>query len=280
MAVHIQPYNSWREQLAANILGPIIGNMIQRSQQADQNRKLNALRGVIEQELGSMAAPQMTPQLTPADYNSDGWQSAFHANDSPLAQFNAATSGIAPNIGPQVNNYPTQADIQNAMARNLATKRFSMLDPKLVQETMTPYLQAAEAARMENRRNELGQSLMNASDATARRNQAWNGYGQGLLPLDAVNAAQAQMLADRPQPFTLDTGGSFSRGTFDPVTGTFSDQNTIAKTLSPQQVQQGTQWQQTFDYTKEKDAISADLTLHRTSIRQKLTEITDLETGK
>ena len=43
MATIVQPYNPWREQLAASILGPLVGNMIQKGQEAEQNRKRNAM---------------------------------------------------------------------------------------------------------------------------------------------------------------------------------------------------------------------------------------------
>ena len=72
MATIIQPYNDWRERLAVDVIGGLVSNMIQRSQQANQNRKLNALRGVVQDELGAMNAPQQAPQLTPGDYNSNG----------------------------------------------------------------------------------------------------------------------------------------------------------------------------------------------------------------
>lgn len=43
MATIVQPYDPWREKLAASILGPLVGNMIQKGQEAEQNRKRNAM---------------------------------------------------------------------------------------------------------------------------------------------------------------------------------------------------------------------------------------------
>ncbi|MBR0204486.1 MAG: hypothetical protein IJQ56_08990, partial [Synergistaceae bacterium] len=229
--------------------------MIQRSQQANQNRKLNALRGVVQDELGAMNAPQQAPQLTPGDYNSNGWQSAFHSMENPMAQFNAGTSDTAPSVTPQANNnYPTQADIQGIIARNLASKRFSMLDPKLVQETLTPYLQAAESARTENMRKQFGDDLMNATDGMARRNLLWGGYGRGLTPLEAVREGQSQMIADRPAPVSFNTGGNIVYGNRDPITGQITlDENKIPMELTSGQVQQNAQFQQTFDNSNRID---------------------------
>ena len=206
MALTFVPYNDWREKLAANIIGNLIGDMFQRSNQANQNRKLNALQGVVDSELAAMRNPQQqTPQVIPADYNSNGWQSAFHSMENPMTQFNANTADAVPSVTPQAYS-PTQADIQGIIARNLATKRFGMLDPKLVQERFAPMLQAAEAARLEERKKAFGQDLMNAADETARRNLLWGGYPLGDATLDAVKEGQSQMVAGRPAPVSFNTG--------------------------------------------------------------------------
>ena len=248
MAVIVQPYNGWREKLAVDVLGGLIGGILQRSQQANQNRKLNALQGVVDSELAAMRNPQQqTPQVIPTDYNSNGWQSAFHSMENPMAQFNAGTNDTAPSVTPQAY-YPTQADIQSIIARNIATKRFGMLDPKLVQERFAPMLQAAEAARNEQRKQALADAVLNAPDALGRRNQANAGYINGLLDIAGLNAFQNQYIADRPTPVSFNTGSEIITGNRNPDTGQITyDDKRIPLTLTPQQVEQANQWWRTHD---------------------------------
>ncbi len=258
-----RPYNDWRERLAVDIIGGLVGNMIKNSQQANQNRKLNALRGVVQDELSAMNAPQQqaVPQLMAGTGNdsSNGWQNAFHSMENPMAQFDAGTAGFtAPSVTPQVNNYPNQADIQGIIARNLASKRFSMLDPKLVQETLTPYLLANEAARMEQRRQGVVDDYMNAPDALAKRNVTNAAYLKGLIDLAGMNAFQNQYVADRPTPVSFNTGGNIVYGNRDPITGQISIQDRIPMELTPGQVQQGNQWQQNFNANERQRGIDND----------------------
>ena len=256
MAVIVQPYNGWREKLAVDVLGGLIGGILQRSQQANQNRKLNALQGVVDSELAAMRNPQQqTPQVIPTDYNSNGWQSAFHSMENPMAQFNAGTNDTAPSVTPQAY-YPTQADIQSIIARNIATKRFGMLDPKLVQERFAPMLQAAEAARNEQRKQALADAVLNAPDALGRRNQANAGYINGLLDIAGLNAFQNQYIADRPTPVSFNTGSEIITGNRNPDTGQITyDDKRIPLTLTPQQVEQANQWRQTFDANERQRGI-------------------------
>ena len=98
MATIVQPYSPWREQLAANILGPIIGNVIQRSQEANQNRKFNALIGKTMEDLaagGNQGGLMSTPAM-PEGYNDNGWARALHDNYTPFTQFDMGTASIAP----------------------------------------------------------------------------------------------------------------------------------------------------------------------------------------
>ena len=137
MATIIQPYNGWQEQLAASILMPIINGAIERQRQRDENKKQNALRGEVLKQLGQlqgMADAQQGGSLLgslpePEGYNANGWAQAYHKTENPLGQFDAGTADLLPPTTQTQPRTPTPAEIQRAIAQNLATPRFSMLDP-------------------------------------------------------------------------------------------------------------------------------------------------------
>ena len=71
---------AWREKLAANIIGSLIDDIFQRTDQANQNRKLNALslQRSVNSELAAMRNPHLqTPQVIPDDYKSNVCSSLF-----------------------------------------------------------------------------------------------------------------------------------------------------------------------------------------------------------
>ena len=228
MATIVQPYNPWKEQLAAGIIAPIISGILERQRERDENRKHNAL---IAQSVAD-AAPPAQPSVMPFT-GGNGWENAFHSNVSnPLVGFDTAMGvTTAPAQPTQAPVMPVSAnDITRSLIANLGTKRFGGVNPEVAQKLIAPYLATAEQARNEFRQKAIADAVMNAPDAMQRLANVWNGAAQGLMPYDAITKAQAEI-----KPIETDTGGSIQRGIFDYSTGQFRNGEALAKTLTPDQ---------------------------------------------
>ncbi len=265
MAVHVvRDYgdNNWKTELAKTALS-WIGDAIKQSRQSTENAKqailfdqvLNGGGGGQAQtppqptgtqtgdtsllggsQLGSIAAP-----------NRDGWGEAFRSGGNPLAEFDAGISSVLPSsaqgLGTQSNapstqtNIPTQTEMLQRIAAAYANPRFSKwLNPKTVNELFAPYLQANEAARLEQARKALGDILMRAPDAASRVAPLWRAYAEGTIPLEAVTQGQAQAVADRPTLTQVDLGGSINILNRNPITGEITPAWSGDRTLTPQEV--------------------------------------------
>lgn len=178
MATIIQPYNGWRENLAINLISPLITNMIQRSQEANQNRKLNALRSVVQSALSGQEQNLLSNPSMPENYNNNGWEQALHKTISPLTQYDLGTSGISPIATPT----PTVQEHRNEVMKQLGTKRFGMLNPALVEQYFAPMYQNMEQTRQEELKKQAIDAIMNAQNDTARRNAIYNGIIGGYIP--------------------------------------------------------------------------------------------------
>lgn len=193
-----QQNNPWGV-IAANLAGNLIQNLIQRGQEADQNRKYNAL--VNEVMNAGQAQNQgllQSAATVPDGYNADPWAAALHKNYSPMTQYNIGTADITPFV--QQNKTPSVQDIRNAVAANLGSKRFSMLDPAAVEKLMLPYYQQAEKTQQDALRKEYADKFMNAGNAADRRNIAWGGAIQdpSVVPFDFLQEAQRQYQYETP----------------------------------------------------------------------------------
>ena len=238
--------NSWQNQLI-NFVTPLLTDWIKAAREAEINRKNNAAAAEILRSVGLSGEINNTPQsLTTNNMSSNGWENAFHSqSDNPLATFDANTADIAPNANLSNSNtslsrsMPTLADFQNAIIQQLGTKRFGMVNPENLQKIMNPLLTAYEANRIEGLRNNLADTLRDAKNAEERRNILQAAYAQGLVPLEAVNSAQAQYQYDNPylQPQNFNDGAFNNYWNFNPKTGERSDFMAIQNNLTPQQVE-------------------------------------------
>ena len=148
MATIVTPYNPWRENLAVNVLGGLLNNFLEQNRQAEQNRKVNAFRGQLQQDLqnniiqeqGNSALSLAQPQA-PAGYNASPWASMFHKTDSPLTPFDIGTSVIP-------MRDPTVQEISNTADTLGASQRFSMINPETIQGIKAGMIQQAEAQRI------------------------------------------------------------------------------------------------------------------------------------
>ncbi len=160
MATIVQPYNPWKEQLALTALGNVAGNILsdlwQSHRQNEQNRKANAFRGQLQQNLQNNAQPEISlmPKEAPQGYNSNPWANALHQNYTPLTAFDIGTS--------TVGKSPSIQDIVQGADSLAASKRFSMLSPELVQGVKNSMIQQAETQRLRELQNNFADMFRNA----------------------------------------------------------------------------------------------------------------------
>lgn len=184
MATIVQPYNPWREQLAltalGNIAGDIIGDMWKTHRQNEQNKKINAFRGELQnlaqQQQGNISLAQ--PQA-PQGYNSNPWANALHQSYSPLTQFDIGTAGIG--------KTPSLQDIERNADTLAASKRFSMLSPETVQGVKNSMMQNAVASLFGN-----------AADWGGKINAFGLGVANGVVPYQAMTALSQLYVHDNP----------------------------------------------------------------------------------
>ena len=239
MATIIQPYNPWREQLAANILGPIIGDAIQRSQEANQNRKYNALIAKTMSDLGATGSQGglMSSPAIPEGYNDNGWAKAFHENYTPFTQFDMGTASIAPTQTQPQSSVPDTQAFRNALMANMGTKRFSMLNPAFVEQNMTPFYQSMEQARQEAMKKQAADAYMNAPDGQGKFDQLIKGMIPGYVDPNILTGFEKFYEYNNPhkQPYKFDTGATTQYGSFNPSSGEYSQSGEYLNSLSPSQ---------------------------------------------
>ena len=246
----------WWGTAAANVLGGLIGNFVNRWQENEQNRKINAYQGALDEALDALrggsqeqAAPSggllggQDTMSMPDGYNANGWANAFHQGGSPLAQYDLGTRGIARQSGElaglaQQASAPsrrqlTAQEIQREAARLAASPRFAMLGQKTIQDITNPYLVANEQARREAQREALARDFTGAEDNTGRKNALVSGLINQWIDNANFNSIMNGL---KMTPSTLDVGGSIIPATFDEWAGQMIYGNPWTKTLTPQQV--------------------------------------------
>ena len=182
MATIVTPYNPWRENLAVNVLGGLLNNFLEQNRQAEQNRKVNAFRGQLQQDLqnniiqeqGNSALSLAQPQA-PAGYDTSPWASMFHKTDSPLTPFDIGTSVIP-------MRDPTVQEISNTADTLGASQRFSMINPETIQGIKAGMIQQAEAQRIRGLQEDYARQFANGRDLANQMNTALSGVSQGVIP--------------------------------------------------------------------------------------------------
>ncbi len=266
----------WWVALATNTLVPMIGDALERQRQRDENRKMNNMLAEVlkagnagaELPTGNAGAGLPTGNAGAGlPVSSNGWENVYRATgDNPLANFDANMANLLPpstqNTGaPQVTPTARQPLTQDQLIQNyinvLTNPRFSHLSFEEGLKRLQPYMTAAEATRMEGRRNEVADNYMNAmntGDLVGGRNSVFEGALRGVTPESLANMANTMYVNDRPQFGAQDLGGSIAGYTVNPVTGEVTPKYSWDKSLTPQQVQAGQQWDKTY----EANRIDAD----------------------
>lgn len=228
MAVYVQPYNPWKEQAALSLLGGFIDKL----QQTEQNRKTNAFRGQLQQNLAAQTGGNdnisLMPQNVPQGYNDNPWASAFHKTDNPLTQFNIGTAGSMARL-------PTMSEIANMGASLGASKRFSGLNPDTVQKIIAEMAQANEMQRMNDLRSQYAQRLGQAGSWDDWFKILTQGNIEGVTSADALkHGSEYSQSRQLPKIGGIyNAGGHGQTYSFDPITGKFNPQQTFAHTPNP-----------------------------------------------
>ncbi len=199
-----QQVNPWGA-LAANLAGSLIGDMLQRSREANQNRKLNALFAEAQNSLNAPQAQNFIAQsqVMPEGYGTDPWAAAMHKSYTPMTQYNIATADVNPLVQAAQQARPTVQDLRNAIAANSGTKRFSMLNPALVEQYMTPYYQGMEQQNQEAKKQAALDAIKNAQSDKDRLNEAQIGAAGGYVPDSVLRSIQGQYQYENPSAADL-----------------------------------------------------------------------------
>ena len=217
MSVTYIPNDHWLANTAINILGPILGGALQRQQQADENRKYNALFAEADKIINNRTAP--TAQISTATHNT-------------------SVPGMAQNNFNPADNIPNQSDLNQVFNGLIASKRFNMLDREKAMSLFAPRMKSIEDQRQENLRNQTAQNIMSANDPFQQYNNVLGAATQGIVNPAIVSSAQrmAEFMNPNKLPTSIDNGRAISLFNFDPKSGQFSKQTEINKFLSPQDI--------------------------------------------
>ena len=256
MALHILPTQQnnqmpWQWQLASQIFVPMISGAIERQRQRDENRKQNAYAGELASQIATLTGANQGGGFTnslpePEGYNANPWAQAYHKNNSPLTQFDLGTADLMPFNTAEKRTTPSPQDILNTIASVRSNPRFSHMSPDVINSLSDPFLKAAEAARAESRKANAADAFRNAEGAYGKYNAILEHTMRGNLPDSYTTTAENYHKATMPQPMMQDMGGNVQGIIYDPTTGTFTNAQVWPKSLTPQQVQAGQQWQQDY----------------------------------
>lgn len=180
MATIVQPYNPWREQLAASILGPLVGNMIQKGQEAEQNRKRNAMlaawtdANAVQDPLTGGAISTTPDPLAKQDFTT-----SFDRDLRPWANSLVDNGGL-PQMGMSMAApAQPQAPTLTSLFQLGGTKRFGGVNMDTVMPFAKELLAEQEAQRQRaaaaQRQAEMGQFLEGM-----RNIEGWDPYMRAM----------------------------------------------------------------------------------------------------
>ena len=193
MAIYFQPYNPWREQLAAGILTPLLNNWIQRGYEKTDNAKINQIRGNILQELRNLTSPQTNSLSAPVSPSSVIGAETL----PPIGAMNSAQQ--------TQSRLPTLEEINSAIISNLAN---SNVNPQTIQDLMNPYINSVGTQRMNDLKNSYASSLGNASSFDEQVNLLTRAVMEGAATDDTLKtlAGYAQFRQPYYRFSEMDTG--------------------------------------------------------------------------
>jgi len=235
MATIVTQYHTpYWQQAALGLATNLLGNALQRSQEADANRKMNAVIQKSMSEANAAAGQYanqnlLTGQPLPDGYNSDAWAKSFHEGGTPMTQFDLGTDAVMGRLStPRI---PTQMEYLSALLGNLDTQRFGGLNTKSAYEAFAPVIAAGEQARAAQQAEQQramqqqfanGLSLMETPEELSRAVMTY--IASGLAPKDSINAMErlSEHLNPHYQAGSINAGGTIYPYAQDPSTGAFN----------------------------------------------------------
>ncbi len=188
--------------MAANLGTQLLTGMLERNRQADENRKLNALMSEVQNGVNAQrnqgAVQNFTTQnnIMPDGYDVNPWAKAFHQNYTPMTQYNIGTADVNPLIQAQATqetqNPATVQDYRAEAMKQLASKRFGMLNPAMVEQYLTPFYQGLTQQNQEAKKQAAIDAIRNAQGNDGRLLEAQLGAAQGLIPDSVMSSMQNQ----------------------------------------------------------------------------------------
>ena len=233
--------NPW-ETLAAGVAGNVISDLLGQIRQNDQNRKINAFKSQVAQDIdnyirGAGEGIALSPQNLPQGYNSNPWASKQHETYSPLTQFDLSTAPQTLTT-PAIPAANVPQDISRIINNRAGTKRFSMLNPDIVTGVRDDAVKMAEARRILGLQEKFANDYADAGSWDDRVNVLTNAGLQGLPVADQMKNFIAYAMHRQPH-LTLhdtDTGESIVQSVFNPGTGQVTQAGRFTKTASPDEI--------------------------------------------
>ena len=230
MSVTYIPGDNWLANTAINILGPILGGALQRQQQANENRKYNALFAEADKIINNRTAPTAQISTTPHNVN---------------------VPGMAQNNLNPADNIPNQSDLNQIFNGLIATKRFNMLDREKAMSLFAPRMKALEDQRLENSRNQFADQLGQSQD---QYNTALQGVAKGLLPANVLQSVGDMYKFNNPYNIfqTINNGAKTGIFSINPKSGDVKNVFSVDNFLSPME-------QQTVKYQNARLALDQQI---------------------
>lgn len=259
MATIVQNYNPWREQLAANLLTPLIGDMIKRSQEANMNAKYNSLYNTV---ISSVSGEQQTqPDVNllstpaaPEGYNSNGWAKSFHNEYTPFTQFDIGTQSLTRQ--PVGRATPTPQDILSSLGEQIGTSRYNMLSYTNAYKMLEPAIKLAEQNRLQERGNSVITALGNATTPQEQFNTLLGGLARGDITNETMEAWRKNNEFNNPhaQPVQINAGDEVYLAGYNPKNQEYSISGSVPVGLSPSQVSDIALRTRGYDIQERKNA--------------------------
>ena len=145
------------QNVAINLIGGLIGDMIKRDREYKQNKRYNeAINNAIAGAGNNGRAYMDSVSAMPEGYNDGGWEQAFHKSYTPMTEYNIGTADLMPKLPQQP---PSGWDMRQSMATQLAG---TGINPEAIEKLYTPYIQNAEQEYQQWWRNKAAEDFGNA----------------------------------------------------------------------------------------------------------------------
>lgn len=259
MATIVQNYNPWREQLAANLLTPLIGDMIKRSQEANMNAKYNSLYNTVMSSVSGEQQTQpdvnlLSTSATPEGYNSNGWAKSFHNEYTPFTQFDIGTQSLTRQ--PVGRATPTPQDILSSLGEQIGTSRYNMLSYTNAYKMLEPAIKLAEQNRLQERGNSVITALGNATTPQEQFNTLLGGLARGDITNETMEAWRKNNEFNNPhaQPVQINAGDEVYLAGYNPKNQEYSISGSVPVGLSPSQVSDIALRTRGYDIQERKNA--------------------------